>query len=51
MPASLRVVLSEESDRTLRELRAAVTVPQRIKERLCSHGSIERSRIECARHC
>lgn len=33
MPAPLRVVLSEESDRTLMELRVAKTIPQHIKDR------------------
>lgn len=33
MPAPLRVVLNEESDRTLRELRVAAHVPQHIKDR------------------
>lgn len=33
MPAPLRVTLSEESDRTLQELRVAIKVPQYIKDR------------------
>lgn len=33
MPAPIRVVLSDESDRTLTELRVAATVPQHIKDR------------------
>lgn len=33
MPAPLRVILDEESDRTLAELRVAKTVPQHIKDR------------------
>lgn len=33
MPAPLRVILSEESDRTLQELRVALKVPQHIKDR------------------
>lgn len=33
MPAPLRVILSEESDRTLQELRVATTVRQHIKDR------------------
>ena len=33
MPAPLRVVLSEESDRTLQKLRVASTVAQHIKDR------------------
>jgi transposase len=33
MPAPLRVTLSEESDRTLQELRVAIKVPQHIKDR------------------
>ena len=33
MPAQLRIVLTEEQDRTLRELRQAAKVPQRVKER------------------
>ena len=33
MPAQLRVILTEEQDRTLRELRQAPKVPQRVKDR------------------
>lgn len=33
MPAPLRVTLSEESDRTLQELRVAIKVPQQVKDR------------------
>lgn len=33
MPAQLRVILTEEQDRTLRELRQATKVPQRVKDR------------------
>ena len=33
MGARLRVFLSQEEDRTLRELRTATTVPQRVKDR------------------
>lgn len=33
MPAPLRIVLSEESDRTLTELRVAANVPQHVKDR------------------
>ena len=33
MPAPVRVILNEEEDRTLRELRLASTVPQRTKDR------------------
>jgi hypothetical protein len=33
MPAQLRVILTEEQDRTLRELREATKVPQRVKDR------------------
>ena len=33
MPAPLRVALTEESDRTLQELRVAMKVPQHIKDR------------------
>ena len=33
MPAQLRVLLTEEQDRTLRELRQAPKVPQRVKDR------------------
>lgn len=33
MPAPLRITLSEESDRTLQELRVAISVPQHIKDR------------------
>lgn len=33
MPAPLRIVLSEESDRTLQELRVALRVAQHIKDR------------------
>lgn len=33
MPAPLRIVLSEESDRTLQELRVALKVAQHIKDR------------------
>lgn len=33
MPAPLRIILSEESDRTLQELRVAPTVAQHIKDR------------------
>ena len=33
MPAPVRVVLKEEEDRTLRELRLASTVPQRTRDR------------------
>jgi transposase len=33
MPAQVRVILTEEQERTLRELRQATTVPQRVKDR------------------
>lgn len=33
MPAPLRIMLSEDSDRTLQELRVAPTVVQHIKDR------------------
>jgi transposase len=33
MPAQLRVILTEEQERTLRELREAPKVPQRVKDR------------------
>jgi transposase len=33
MPAPVRVILNEEEDRTLRELRLATTVPQRTRDR------------------
>jgi DNA-binding CsgD family transcriptional regulator len=33
MPAQLRAILTEEQDRTLRELRQATKVPQRLKDR------------------
>lgn len=33
MPASIRIVLTEEEDRTLLELRVATSVPQRTRER------------------
>ena len=33
MPAPLRIILSEEEDRTLRELREAQTVPYRTRDR------------------
>lgn len=33
MPAAVRVVLNEEEDRTLRELRLATTAPQRTRDR------------------
>lgn len=33
MGARLRIFLSQEEDRTLRELRTAITVPQRVKDR------------------
>jgi transposase len=33
MPAALRIILSEEEDRTLSELRLAQTVPQRTRDR------------------
>jgi transposase len=33
MPAQVRIILTGEEDRTLRELRQAQTVPQRVRER------------------
>jgi hypothetical protein len=33
MPAQIRIILTGEEDRTLRELRQAQTVPQRVRER------------------
>ena len=33
MGARLRIFLSQEEDRTLRELRTATTIPQRVKDR------------------
>jgi hypothetical protein len=33
MPAALRIILTQEEDQTLRELRLAQTVPQRTRDR------------------
>jgi len=33
MPASIQIVLTDEEDRTLSELRVATTVPQRTRDR------------------
>jgi hypothetical protein len=33
MPAALRIILTQEEDQTLRELRVAQTVPQRTRDR------------------
>jgi DNA-directed RNA polymerase specialized sigma24 family protein len=33
MPAQIRIILTGEEERTLRELRQAQTVPQRVRER------------------
>ena len=33
MPAPIRIVLTEEEDRTLLELRVATSVPQRTRDR------------------
>lgn len=50
MPAPIRIVLTEEEDRTLLELRVATCVPQRTLVSR-SYVALECSRLEYACNC